>query len=932
MKWRNAVFALSSIAVVLMVGFLTRTFLSKQACVKKFSETGIAQELENSVRNQSLGIDKPLKSEVVQKMNKLQMPFIANEGQIEEQVGFYAKTFSGTMFVTNNGEIVYTLPGKSSGDVSSESGVLSLEDRNCDQLKVDSKQPGHTLANKTERLLCGISLLKRGDQGVCNTTPIHPDKSETHPKPFLPEVRTRFALKEELVGAQVETVQGEQSSITKVNYFKGNDPSLWKPNISTYDVVTLAEVYEGIHLKLKAYGSNVEKLFYVKPGADPEQILVKLNGVSGLCVNDEGQLVAETELGPVKFTKPIAYQENDGKRVEVGVEYRIQKSEARGQNTDHLTDNSKLEKQTSELIYGFKIAAYDRTKELIIDPLLASTFLGGSGSDRITSIALDQGGNVYVAGHTQSLDFPNTVGAYDTSFNGNYDVFISKLDGNLTQLFASTYLGGSSYDVAQDVTIGSDGNVYVTGYIYTEDYESDFPVTNGAYDESYNGGSYDSFISKLNGELTDLLASTYLGGGNDEHPYSIAIDTSGNVYIGGTTMSRDFPITIDAYDISFNGYYTEAFVSKLSEDLTSLLASTYLGGSSGDNGYFLAIDSSGNIYVGGHTSSSDFPTTSGAYDTIYNYTEDDRSDVFVSKLNGDLTTLLASTYLGGFGNDSPFCVALDSDRNVYLAGYTYSSNFPTTAGAYDTSRNGNSDSADIFVSKLNGDLTTLLASTYLGGSFDEHSTDIAIDTNENVYIAGNTMSWDFPITLGAYSTCHNFNDFNAFVSKLSGDLTSLIASTFFGATVISIAIESGGNVYLAGEVASPDFPTISDAYDTSYNGGSDAFLSKLDSNLSVSCQADSIEASPKTLKLKIKESGTATLTVLCSDGSPVICETVMATIKSGKKRISVTPLSQDTDVNGEAIFTITATTKTGKAKVEFEATGLKTTVTVKVKK
>lgn len=229
-------------------------------------------------------------------------------------------------------------------------------------------------------------------------------------------------------------------------------------------------------------------------------------------------------------------------------------------------------------------------------------------------------------------------------------------------------------------------------YIAGSTDSSDFPTTTGAYDTSYDGLYGTTFVSKLNGALTTLLASTYLGGSDgDGSEYSIAIDKGGNIYVTGYTRSSDFPTTAGAYDTSFNGGY-DAFVSKLSEDLTSLIASTFLGGSSyNDSGYSIAIDNGGNIYVIGATSSSDFPTTTGAYDTSFK----GASDIFVSKLSEDLTNLIASTYLGGYNEDSANSIAIDSDGNIYVTGGTLSSDLPTTTGAYDNSYNGSGNHHDV---------------------------------------------------------------------------------------------------------------------------------------------------------------------------------------------------------------------------------------------
>ena len=375
----------------------------------------------------------------------------------------------------------------------------------------------------------------------------------------------------------------------------------------------------------------------------------------------------------------------------------------------------------------------------------------------------------------------------------------------------------------------------MTGYTDS----TDFPTTNGAYDTSFNGGSYNVFISKLDSGLTSLLASTYLGGSGSDSGNSLTLDTSGNVYVTGYTDSTDFPTTNGAYDTSFNGGSYDVFISKLDSGLTSLLASTYLGGSngtSGDFGYALALDTSGNVYVTGQTTSSNFPTTSGAYDTSYNSSGDGYADVFISKLDSGLTSLLSSTYLGGSeANDEGRSLFLDTSGNVYVTGWTYTTDFPTTSGAYNTSSNGKSD---VFASKLDGELTILLASTYLGGSGYDGSYSLTLDTSGNVYVTGYTESSDFPTTSGAYDTSYNgrgTDNGDVFVSKLDSGLTSLLASTYLGGSSgdsgNSLALDTSGNVYVLEYTESSDFPTTSGAYDTSFNGDYDVFVSKLDSRL-----------------------------------------------------------------------------------------------------
>ena len=727
-------------------------------------------------------VNKPSQEEVRQKTMKLQMPFIANKGQTDEGVAYYANTFGGTVFVTKEGEIVYVLPMRD-GSAPGYGNKGELVEEGAQEPTSDGQQEGESV--------------------------IHEDT--------VNEQSGGVALKEVIVGGMAGKVKGVMRSRTRVSDFRGNDPSKWKKNLATYEIVNLGEVYPGIEVKLRAYGNNVEKLFYLSPGADPGVIRIKLHGAQSLRVDEEGRLEADTALGPVKFTRPVVYQLEDASSRPGKGNFSPFLSSREG---DDMAKAIEGEYEVNGDEYSFRLGDYDRSKGLIIDPLLASTFLGGLPSDDIGKIlAVDSGGNVYVSGETSSSNFPTTVGAYDTLY-GYTDVFISRFSSGLTSLLASTYLGGSAADYGRSLAIDSGGNVYVTGYTYS----SNFPTTAGAYDTSYNSNT-DVFISRFNSSLTSLLASTYLGGSGYDYGNSLAIDSGGNVYVAGytpyTTYSN-FPTTVGAYDTLLSGP-RDAFISRLNSGLTSLLASTYLGGTNSDYGNSLAIDSGGNVYVTGDTWSPDFPTTVGAYDTLLG----GNRDVFVSRLNSGLTSLLASTYLGGTNYDYGNSLAIDSGGNVYVTGDTWSSNFPTTRGTFR-------GAVDVFISRLNSGLTSLLASTYLGGSGSDYGNSLAIDSGGNVYVTGYTRSSDFPTTVGAYDTLLGGGE-DVFVSRFNSDFSLFLASTFIGGNSTdsgySLAIDSGGNVYVTGDTTSSNFPTTGFAYDTSHNGGKDVFISRLNSGL-----------------------------------------------------------------------------------------------------
>lgn len=294
----------------------------------------------------------------------------------------------------------------------------------------------------------------------------------------------------------------------------------------------------------------MEKIFIIEKGGSPEAIAIKVDGAKGLKINKNGELEIETEMGSIKMTTPVAWQEVNGKRVEVAANYTL---------------------LGTGLTYGFKVDDYNKNHPLIIDPLLASTFIGGSSHDMAYGLAVDSTDNVFVTGETRSSDYPTTTGAYDESYNTNRDVFVSKLNSDLSSLLASTFIGGSGDDNAHAIAIDSTDNIFITGDTDSNGY----PTTPGAYDTSNNGGK-DIFVSKLNNDLSILSASTFIGGSSCDHVYGLVIDPTDNVFISGTTGCRgaipsNYPTTPGAYDTTHNGDWTirDAFVSKLDSDLSA---------------------------------------------------------------------------------------------------------------------------------------------------------------------------------------------------------------------------------------------------------------------------------------------------------------------------------------------------------------------------
>jgi hypothetical protein len=386
-------------------------------------------------------------------------------------------------------------------------------------------------------------------------------------------------------------------------------------------------------------------------------------------------------------------------------------------------------------------------------------------------------------------------------------------------LVYSTFLGGSgpSLDDGLGIAIDHSGYAYVTGRAGS----GDFPTTAGAFDTTF-GGIFDGFVAKVSRDGSTLVYSTFLGGASVDEPSGIAVDPQGQAYVVGSTQSGDFPTTAGAFDTTLDGP-EDAFVTKLSRDGSTLVYSAFLGGSSDDFGSGISVDPSGLADVTGRTESGDFPTTAGAFDTTFGGLD----DAFVTKLSRDGSALVYSTFLGGAAFDFGEGIAVDLRGDVYLTGETESGDFPTTAGAFDTTI----DDVDAFVTKLSRDGSTLAYSTFLGGAFNDIGNGIAVDRSGQAYITGRTSSGDFPTTAGAFDTTFGGGFTDAFVAKLSRDGSALALSTFLGGAfddaANGIAIDPSGHAYVTGSTQSGDFPTTAGAFDTTL-GFIDAFVTKLD--------------------------------------------------------------------------------------------------------
>jgi hypothetical protein len=448
-----------------------------------------------------------------------------------------------------------------------------------------------------------------------------------------------------------------------------------------------------------------------------------------------------------------------------------------------------------------------------------STFLGGCGSDEGYDIAVDGAGDVYVTGLTWSRDFPATFGAYRITHRDSSDAFVLKLDPGGGLIVYATFLGGSSWDEAYGIAVDHEGSAYVGGRTASVD----FPITDGAFDGTHNGGR-DAFVAKVSPTGSVLAYCTFLGGNDHDKAYGIAVDGSGHAYLTGWTRSADFPTTAGAFSTAHAGRREEdAFVVKLDPEGGRLVYATFLGGSGEDWGRDIAVNDAGAAYVAILTYSRDFPATQGAFDATHN----GGREALVAKVDPSGSGLVYATFLGGSGQDWSQGIAVDGDGCAWVAGVTFSPDFPTTPGSFDTDHNGLSDA---FVARFNTEGSDLIYASYLGATGEERSTDIALDGSGNVYLAGWTRSADFPVTDGALGTSFGGHT-DVFVARLDPTgsrppYSSLLGGSEFEA-IYGIALDGPGNVYAVGWTRSADFPVTDGAFDTQHRGESDVFVVKL---------------------------------------------------------------------------------------------------------
>jgi hypothetical protein len=568
----------------------------------------------------------------------------------------------------------------------------------------------------------------------------------------------------------------------KANYFSGSDPALWRTNVPTYAKVRYAGIYPGIDLLYHG----------TRPSGDPRQIALRFDGVRHVAAGPEGDLALSTAAGEIRHRRPVMYQVGEGGvRLPVAGRYRV--------NSDEDV--------------GFEVGAYDTSRPLIIDPVIAfSTYLGGSGFDGAESVAVDAIGHAYVTGATASVDFPVTTGPPPTTQTSTFVTKFSPDGGTL--LYSTVLAGGTSHDIAVD----SAGRAFITGVA-----SGDFPLFNPIKSVNQEG---EVFVAQLTADGSGFVYSTYLGGTLNETGEGIAVDAAGSAYVTGFARSFDFPVTPGAFQSNFAGGQIDAFVAKLSPGGTAIAFSTYLGGGlidpfADESGMGIAVDASG-VYVTGWTGSDDFPVFN-AFQPTHGSTSTNRRNAFVTKLTPDGTALVYSTYLGGTLFSRGEDIAIDAAGRAFVVGSNSGPNFPTV-GAFQL------PFGEGFVSVFTPNGQQLAYST----TFPALPASNAVDSAGNIFVTGaidptSPGAASFPVMNAVQSTPAGGTD--GFVTKFNAALSGLVYSTYLGGEAndraAGIAVDKAGSAYVAGRTSSNGFPLVNPYQASRVGTPSDAFVTKL---------------------------------------------------------------------------------------------------------
>ncbi|MBA3868870.1 MAG: SBBP repeat-containing protein [Anaerolineae bacterium] len=633
--------------------------------------------------------------------------------------------------------------------------------------------------------------------------------------------RTSVNVHMQLVGANANTMIVGEDVLPGVSNYLNEKGSF--TNIPHYGGVRYRNLYNGIDMTNYRSPDGLQYDFHVAAGSDPNQIRLHFTDVERLEIAPNGDLLIHAANNSMLTHKlPYSYQMVNGLRQEVHTRYRL------------LDDHT----------VGYEADSYDGSRTLVIDPpVVYSTYIGSeTGTETSTAIAVDAVGSAYITGQAQSDGYPITPGSLDTTLD-DVDVFVTKFSPDGSTLIYSTYLGGSEGELAYTIAVDPLGNAYVLGFTQS----SDFTITANAFQTAFTSHC---FVSKLNAAGNGLLYSTFFGDNFNDGCFDMAVDHNGSVYLTGRAAGDQFPLRHAAMGYVGGG---DAFVSRLDTNAsgdTSLIYSTFLGGAStptddNDLGHGIDVDDAGNAYIVGTAFTSDFPTTANAYDRTFGGV----LDAFIARINTNAdgpASLVYSSFLGGTaGGESPYTlgadtggyIAVDHDGSVYITGTAYTTDFPTTVGAFDRTFGGPASGYDAFVAKFNTNVSgaaSLIFASYLGGDDVEEITGIDLSLN-GAYVVGYTASDDFPTVNPVWTRTVHSDDI--FVTDINMDGSALTFSTYYGGSGsdhgLGVAVDPADNVYFTGFTMSNNFPTTVGAFDRTLGETSDGFLVKLGTPITV---------------------------------------------------------------------------------------------------